>query len=87
MVIGKQCRQDQTLHNVGSDQALHCLLKRFSIRYRIKVTDLSDTPKMINGLVQHAMVEESTGLKCVYLLPNLSCYKTRVISSKITADM
>ena len=46
-VLGKQCRPDQTPHNVASDQGLHCLLTGFSIKNRIrgkKKITISDFP-------------------------------------------
>ena len=46
-------------HNVASDQGLHCLLTRFSIKNRIKVENRPNTPKMINRHIQHITVEES----------------------------
>ena len=50
-----------------SDQGLQCLLTRFSIKNRIKVTNRPDTPKTTNGLVQHILVKESTSIQWVKL--------------------
>ena len=52
-------------HNVASDQGLHCLQTRFSIKNRVKATNRHGTPKTTNGLVQHITVEESTCIQWV----------------------
>ena len=50
-------------NNVASDQGLHYLLIRFSIKNRIKATkNRPNTPEMTNGLVRYIQVEKSISI-------------------------
>ena len=65
-MLANSADPDQMTHNVASDQCLHCLLTRFSIKNRIKREYRPVTPIMTNGLVQHITMKESiiiSGLK------------------------
>ena len=64
-VIGKQSRPRSDAR-VASDQHLHCLLTGYSTKNRMKATENRlDTSRMINGLIQHMTVEESTNTQWV----------------------
>ena len=70
--------QDQTPHNVVSDQVLHCSLIGFSIQNRLKATTRHGIPKMTNGPVQHKPVEESTSLQWVERLIARDIFKKKI---------
>ena len=57
--MGKKCRpiSDAISYHVASDQDLYCLLTGFSIKNRIKATNI---PDMTNGLAQHIVVESTS---------------------------
>ena len=61
-VIGKQCDQDRTPHDVASDQGLHCLISGFSKKNELKRQNRPDIPKITNELIQHIRVKESTSI-------------------------
>ena len=62
-VIGK--------HNVASDRGRQCLLTGFPSEIEEERQNKPDTPKMVNGLVQHIIVEESTSIQWVKVVVNL----------------
>ena len=56
----KHSVSDQTPQNVESDQCFHGVLTGISIRNRIKIKSIPDTPKIGNGLVQLIKMDGST---------------------------
>ena len=57
--------QTQMPQKAASDQGLHCFLKGLSMQNTVKVKAFTKYPKTINGLIQEARIDQSTGQKRV----------------------